>query len=187
MSARGGFLALDLHRLGHQFSRAAYRAAEAGDMEAVAAYRECAAIAWDECDKRLARERASFAPTGPSSHTRQGEPMTDTAKHDDEILAEAEEMQAELMADYEAMRAKLGPVEAGYVPASYGDSLSAAELGCIGNMLAGAAGILRRIAMLPDGTLDVYPEWQRAATDACELDAAAEACWAERQRRLVAP
>ena len=83
----------------------------------------------------------------------------------------------------EEMRAKLAPIDASYVPASYGDQLTAAELGGIGNLLFGAAGILRRIAMLPNGTIDAYPEWERAVIDAAETKAAAEACWAEQARR----
>lgn len=87
---------------------------------------------------------------------------------------------------YDEMEAKLGPIQEAHVPFPYGTPLSAADLGGIGNLLMGARGIIHLIAMLPEETRERlgYPEWERAAVDAAEMKAAAEACYAERQRRL---
>ncbi len=84
---------------------------------------------------------------------------------------------------FDEMEAKLRPIQEAHVPFPYGDCAFTDALGHIGNLLMGAAHILGCVAMLPDGTLSAYPEWQQAAVDAAEMKAAAEACYAERQRR----
>ncbi len=81
------------------------------------------------------------------------------------------------------MEEKLVPVQEAYRTFAYGDSLGVAELGTIGNLLMGACAIIERIAMMPDASFLGYPEWERAATDAAEMRAAAKACYAELDRR----
>lgn len=83
----------------------------------------------------------------------------------------------------ERMHAKVDPVEQAHRTFPYHEFGSFADtLGHIGNLLMGAAGILRDIAMLPEGTFRGYPEWQIAARDAAEMKAAAEQCYAEHDR-----
>ncbi len=84
---------------------------------------------------------------------------------------------------YDEMEEKLVPVQEAYRTATYRDPDGDLALGLVGNLLMGACAIIERIAMMPNGSHPAYPEWERAATDAAEMRAAAKACYAEHDRR----